>query len=126
MRYDKRSRNRARKIKRVRVIILFIITAVFVIGGSVIMAQKFAEGKQAVQAAEVVDEQNNSNSVDEQNNSNSNDQNKTTDKNVLSSNESKQPPENSYTEDVAFVEKYLSDQMKGKCQRVLMGKKSFI
>jgi peptidoglycan-N-acetylglucosamine deacetylase len=114
MRYDKRSRNRARKIKRARVTILFIITAVFVIVGSAIMAQKFAEGKQAVQAAEV---------VEEQNNSNSNDQNKTTDKNVLSSNQGKQSSENSYTEDVAFVEKYLSEQMKGKMPEGADGKK---
>ena len=114
MRYDKRSRDRARKIKRARVTILFIITAVFVIGGSIIMAQKFAEGKQAVQAAEV---------VDEQKNSNSNDQNKTTDKNVSSSNQSKQSSENGYTEDVAFVEKYLAEQMKGIMPEGADGKK---
>lgn len=112
MRYDKRSRNRERKIKRARVTILFIITATFVIVGSVIMAQKFTEGKQAVQAAEVVIDQ-----------GNSNDQSKTTDKNVLSSNTDKQSSENSYTEDVAFVEKYLSDQMKGKMPEGADGKK---
>lgn len=112
MRYDKRSRDRARKIKRARVTILFIITAGFVIVGSVIMAQKFAEGKQAVQAAEVVVEQNNSN-----------EQSKTTDKDVLSINPSKQSSENSYTEDVAFVEKYLSEQMKGQMPEGADGKK---
>lgn len=108
MRYDKRSRNRARKIKRARATILFIITAAFVIGGSAIMAQKFAESKQSVQAAEVVEGQNNSDS---------------TDKNVLSSNSSKSSSENGYTEDVSFIEKYLAAQMKGKMPEGVDGKK---
>ena len=108
MRYDKKSRNRARKIKRARTTILFIIVAAFVIGGSTIMAQKFAQSKQAVQAAEVVEAQNNSDSRD---------------KNVLSSNSSKPSSENGYTEDVAFVEKYLAAQMKGKMPEGVDGKK---
>lgn len=108
MRYDKKIRNREKKIKRARTTILFIITAAFVIGGSAIMAQKFAESKQAVQAAEVVEEQNNSDS---------------TDKNGLTSNSSKPSSENGYTEDVAFIEKYLAAQMKGKMPEGVDGKK---
>lgn len=114
MRYDKKSRNRARKIKRARATILFIITAAFVIGGSAIMAQKIAESKQSVQAAEV---------VNEQNNLDSNNQNKTNDKSVLNNNSSKQSSDNDYTEDVAFVEKYLGQQMKGQMPDGVDGKK---
>ena len=47
-RYNK---NKAKNIKRARTIILFIIIAVFVVGGSTLMAIKFSESKQAVQAA---------------------------------------------------------------------------
>ena len=114
MRYDnKRSRNRMRRNKRVRTTILFIITAAFVIGGSVIMALKFAEGKQqAVQAAEVVDQENNLN-----------EQSKTNDKSLLSSNSNKQSSDNGDVEDVAFVEKYLAEQMKGKMPEGADGKK---
>lgn len=107
MRYsNKKSRNRARKIKRIRTTILFIITAAFVICGGVIMAMKFSESKQAVQAAEVVDQ----NSKKESG--------KTTDKSVLSNN-----TDNSDTEDVAFVEKYLAQQMKGQMPEGADGKK---
>lgn len=109
---DKRSRNRAKKNKRVRATILFIITATFVICGSVIMAIKFSESKQAVQAAEVAGQEDNTN-----------DQTKITDKNVLSSNSNKQSPDNGYTEDVAFVEKYLAQQMKGQMPEGADGKK---
>lgn len=114
MRYDnKRSKNRMRRNKRARATILFIITAAFVIGGSAIMALKFAESKQqAVQAAEVVDQENNSNEPS-----------KTTDKNVLSSNSNKQSSDNGDIEDVAFVEKYLAEQMKGKMPEGADGKK---
>ena len=116
MRYDnKKSRNRMRRNKRARATILFIITAAFVIGGSAIMALKFAESKQqAVQAAEV---------VDAQSSSNSNEQSKTTDKNVLSGNSNKQSLDNGDTEDVAFVEKYLAQQMKGQMPEGADGKK---
>lgn len=115
MRYsNKKSRSREKKIKRARAIILFIITAAFVVGGSVIMAQKFAESKQAVQAAEV---------VDQESTSNLNEQNKTNDKSVLSSNSTKQSSDNSDIEDVAFVEKYLGQQMKGQMPEGADGKK---
>lgn len=109
---NKRSRNRARKNKRIRATILFIITAAFVICGSVIMAIKFSESKQAVQAAEVAGQENNTT-----------DQAKTTDKNLLSSNSNKQSSDNGDTEDVAFVEKYLAQQMKGQMPEGADGKK---
>jgi peptidoglycan/xylan/chitin deacetylase (PgdA/CDA1 family) len=113
MRYsNKRSRNKAKKIKRVRAILLFSITAAFVVCGSVIMALKFTESKQAVQAAEVVEQGNNSSN-----------ETKTTDKSVLSGNSNKQSSDNGYTEDVAFVEKYLAEQMKGKMPEGADGKK---
>jgi peptidoglycan/xylan/chitin deacetylase (PgdA/CDA1 family) len=78
------------------------------------MALKFTESKQAVQAAEV---------VEQGNNTNSNNETKTTDKNVLSSNSNKQSSDNGYTEDVAFVEKYLAQQMKGQMPEGADGKK---
>lgn len=109
---NKRSRNSAKKNKRVRATILFIITAAFVVCGSVMMAIKFSESKQAVQAAEVAEQENNTN-----------DQTKTTDKNVLSSNSNKQSLDDGYTEDVAFVEKYLAQQMKGQMPEGADGKK---
>ena len=109
---NKKSRSRTKKSKKVRATILFIITAAFVVFGSVIMAIKFAESKQSVQAAEVVDQE-----------KNSNEEAKTTDKNVLSSNSNKQSSDNGDTEDVAFVEKYLAQQMKGQMPEGADGKK---
>lgn len=111
MRYSNK-RSRVKKNKIARSTILFIITAAFVVCGSVIMAMKFAESKQAVQAAEVVEQE-----------ENTNEQAKTTDKNVLSSNSNKQSSDNEYTEDVAFVEKYLAQQMKGQMPEGADGKK---
>lgn len=110
MRYsNKKIRIRSRKNKRAKATILFIITAAFVIFGSIIMAIKFAESKQAVQVAEAFDK--------------ANEEIQTTDKNVLSSNSNKQSSDSRDTEDVAFVEKYLADQMKGKMPEGADGKK---
>ena len=53
MRNRRFNKNKEKNIKMAKVIVLFIITAVFVIGGSTLMALKFSESKQTVQAAEV-------------------------------------------------------------------------
>ena len=54
MRHNHRyNKNKVKNIKRARTMILFIIIAAFVVGGSTLMAIKLSEGKQAVQALEV-------------------------------------------------------------------------
>ncbi|WP_202127851.1 polysaccharide deacetylase family protein [Clostridium sp. C2-6-12] len=106
---NKKGRNRAKKIKKARVRVLFCILVAFMVCGSVIMAFKFAEGKKAVQTVQVVEQDD--------------DQINTTDKNPLSNNSSKQSSDNGYTEDVAFIEKYLAQQMKNQMPEGADGKK---
>ena len=64
-RYNK---NKVKNIKKARTIILFIIIAAFVVGGSTLMAVKFSESKQAVQALEVNKETNSESSGEDNKN----------------------------------------------------------
>jgi len=105
-RYNK---NKVKNIKNARTMILFIIIAAFVVGGSTLMAVKFSESKQAVQALEVNKETNSESSGgDNTNELNSN----------LSSLEN-----DPVADDIAFVEKYLNQQMKGQMPDGADGKK---
>lgn len=107
-RNDKRNKNRAKNIKRARVTILFIAVALFVIAGGAVMAQKFSNSRQAVQALDTNGQAN----ADNQENKSEKTDNATSTK------------ENSAeVEDVAFIEKYLAQQMKGQKPDGADGKK---
>ena len=108
-RYNK---NKEKNIKRARTTILFIIIAAFVVGGSTLMAVKFSESKQAVQALE----------VNKETNSESSDEDNTNNKNELNSNISSLEND-PVADDIAFVEKYLNQQMKGQMPDGADGKK---
>jgi len=107
-RYNK---DRTKNIKRARATILFIIIAVFVVGGSTLMAVKFSENK-TVQALDINKETNtetsNNGSGNKESNENSN----------ISSLEN-----DPVAEDVSFIEKYLNQQMKGQKPDGVDGKK---
>ena len=103
------NKNKAKNIKTTRTMILFIIIVAFVVGGSSLMAVKFSKDKQAVQALEVNKEvSSESSGEDNKNQSNSN----------LSLLEN-----DPAADDIAFVEKYLNQQMKGQMPDGADGKK---
>ncbi|WP_459480059.1 polysaccharide deacetylase family protein [Clostridium saccharoperbutylacetonicum] len=113
MKFDRRNNNKMKNIKRARTTILFIIVAIFVIVGSALAAQKFSASRQAVQALdEVKDDKNqkldSSSTKEDQNGSTETAPTKESDSGV---------------EDVAFVEKYLNQQMKGQKPDGADGKK---
>lgn len=98
MNYNQRyNKNKIKNIKRAKIIILFITIAAFVVGGSALLATKFSESKQAVQAQTLKTEQD----------SGGDDKNKE----IGSTYSSENDP---VADDVAFVEKYLDQQMKGQ------------
>ena len=99
-RYNK---DKGKNIKTARTMILFIIIAAFVVGSSTLMAIKFSESKQAVQALDV-NKETSSESKSENNTDNNNQSNSD-----LASAES-----DPVADDIAFVEKYLNQQMKGQ------------
>ena len=104
-RYNK---NKARNVKRAKTTILFIIIAIFVVGGSALMAVKFSESKQAVQAETLGT------------NKEGNDENSELDEETSNLNSLKNDPS---ADDVAFVEKYLDQQMRGQMPDGADGKK---
>lgn len=95
-RYNK---NKTKHIKRARTIILFIVIATFVVGGSVLLAAKFSESKQAVQAQTLGANQESSSGSDDKN------------EEASSTYSLENDP---VADDVTFVEKYLDQQMKGQ------------
>lgn len=105
-RYNK---NKIKNIKRARTMILFIIIAAFVVGGSTLMAVKFSESKQAVQALDNV-----SPKINSEVETGDKEENKAKDYSLEST---------SNVEDVAFVEKYLDQQMKKQMPDGADGKK---
>ena len=105
-RYNK---NKVKNIKKARTMILFIIIAAFVVGGSTLMAVKFSESKQAVQALE----------VNKEVNSESSGENNTNELNSNLSSLENDP----VADDITFVEKYLNQQMKGQMPDGADGKK---
>ena len=110
-RYNK---NKVKNAKRARTMILFIIVAAFVVGGSTLMAVKFSESKQAVQALDNTDPKINSEAETGDKVENNTEENKVKDYSVES---------DSNVEDVAFVEKYLDQQMKSQKPDGADGKK---
>ncbi|MDR3594493.1 polysaccharide deacetylase family protein [Clostridium sp.] len=101
------NKNGRKNIKKARSTILFIAVALFVIAGSALIAQKFSTNKQAVQAADnnsVKDSSQNSNDDQEADNS--------VDK-----------ESNSSVENVAYLEKYIEQQIKGQKPDGADGKK---
>lgn len=115
MRDNKRyNNNKLKSIKRARTTILFIIIALFVVAGSALIAQKFSTSRQAVQALDVTENKNSESSSLE----NKEVENKNETTNVASTTEI-----NPEVEDVAFLEKYLDQQMKGQKPDGADGKK---
>ena len=110
-RNDRNNRNGMKNIKRARITILFIAVALFVIVGSVLMAQKFSTNKQAVQAAD----NNSAQSQDKDSTQNSND-NQEIDSSV-------DKESNTNVENVAYLEKYIEQQIKGQMPDGADGKK---
>ena len=104
------NRDGMKNIKRARIIILFITVALFVIVGSVVMAQKFSTNKQVVQAA---DNSTQSKDKDSAENSKGNEE---TDNSV-------NEESNSSVENVAYLEKYIQQQMKAQKPDGADGKK---
>ncbi|MFT8350838.1 polysaccharide deacetylase family protein [Clostridium saccharoperbutylacetonicum] len=113
MKFDRRNNNKMKNIKRARTTILFIIVAIFVIVGSALAAQKFSSSRQAVQAFDEVRDDKN-----QKTDSSSNQEDKNSSTETSPTKES-----NSGVEDVAFVEKYLNQQMKGQKPDGADGKK---
>jgi len=109
------NKNQGKNIKMARSIILFIIVVVFVIGGSTLIAVKFSESKQAVQAVQATEVAPNINS-DANSKDNVNDKNGENIKVASSENDSA-------SEDAAYIEKYLEQQMKGQKPDGADGKK---
>ncbi len=99
------NRNKFKNIKRARTTILFIIIAIFVVIVSAVMAQRFSTNRQAVQALDANQDTNDTQNKDQ------------TTSNSLTT------ESNSEVEDVAFVEKYLDQQMKGQMPDGADGKK---
>jgi len=106
------NKNKTKNVKSARSIILFIIIAAFVVGSSTLMALKFSDSKQAVQALD----------INKETNSESSDEDSTNNKNESSSNLSSLEND-PVADDIAFVEKYLDQQMKGQMPDGADGKK---
>lgn len=108
--------NTIKYMKSSRSIILFIITAIFVVGSSALMAMKFSESKQAVQALEVNKEANQkiNSALSSEDNIDNNDESNI---NLYSL---KNDP---VADDIAFVEEYLGQQMRGEMPTGADGKK---
>jgi len=106
------NKNKVKNIKTARTMILFIVITVFVVGGSTLMAIKFSEGKQAVQALDV-NKEISSESSGEDNMNNKNELNSD-----LYSLEN-----DPVADDIVFVEKYLNQQMRGEMPDGADGKK---
>ncbi len=101
MKYNYRNnKNKLKNIKTIRTMILFIIIVAFVVGGSSLMAVKFSKDKQAVQALEVNKEASSESSGEDNKNQSK------SDFSFLENDPS--------ADDIAFVEKYLDQQMKGQ------------
>jgi len=114
-RYNK---NKSNNIKRARSTILFIIIVAFVVGGSALMATKFSlEKQQTVQALEVNKEiSSDSDGKDASLQANDKQKNEITDTKTSLGNDP-------VAEDVAFIEKYLDQQMRGQKPDGADGKK---
>jgi peptidoglycan/xylan/chitin deacetylase (PgdA/CDA1 family) len=103
MRDNMKYNNKYGKIKNIkgaRITILFIITAILVVTGSAVMAIKFSNNKQTVQALDSVQYINSSSDTK-------------VSQNEIAGNSALTTESNSEVEDVAFVEKYLEQQMQG-------------
>ncbi|OOM16006.1 polysaccharide deacetylase family protein [Clostridium saccharobutylicum] len=100
------NKNKSKNIKRKRIIISSIIAGLFVIIGGAVIAQKFSSSKQAVQAADNNSVQNQD--KDSSQNSNDNSVDKESDNSV---------------ENVAYLEKYIEQQIKGQKPDGADGKK---
>ena len=98
---NRHNKEQEKNIKLARATILFIITVVFVTGGSALMALKFSESKKAVQATEF------NPNINSDANGNTNNKNEENSKVNLLENDSA-------AEDAAYVEKYLEQQMNGQ------------
>ena len=109
-RYNK---EQEKNIKLARATILVIITVVFVIGASALMALKFSEGKKTVQAVQATEVDPNINSNANGNTNNKNGENSKV--NLLENDPA--------AEDAAYVEKYLEQQIKGQKPDGADGKK---
>lgn len=96
-----RYRYKRTKKKKMQNSILFIVIVAFVIGGSALMAVKFSEGKETVQALE----------FNKQGDSNETEIKITT------------LEDDPIADDIAFVEQYLNQQMKGELPTGADGKK---
>jgi flagellar basal body-associated protein FliL len=94
------NKNGRKNIKKARSTILFIVVALFVIAGSALIAQKFSTNKQAVQAAD-------NNPVQSQDKDSS--QNSNYDQEADNSVDKES---NSSVENVAYLEKYIEQQIK--------------
>lgn len=100
------NKNSRKNIKKLRITILFITIALFVIVGSAVIAHKFSINEKEVQAADNSQEKS-------QNADSSKDGNDT----------SIDKESNSSTEDVAYLEKYIEQQIKGQMPDGADGKK---
>ncbi|EHI97389.1 polysaccharide deacetylase [Clostridium sp. DL-VIII] len=107
---NKQNNNKIKNIRNARITILFILAAILVVVVSAVMAVKFSTSKQAVQALDAnLDTNLDSNTKDNQT--------------EIASNTAPTTESNSEVEDVAFVEKYLQQQMKGQKPDGADGKK---
>jgi peptidoglycan/xylan/chitin deacetylase (PgdA/CDA1 family) len=104
------NRDGMKNIKRARIIILFIAVALFVSVGSVVMVQKFSTNKQVVQAAD------NSTQIKNKDSAENSQGNEETDNSV-------NEESNSSVENVAYLEKYIQQQMKAQKPDGADGKK---
>ncbi|NMF06427.1 polysaccharide deacetylase family protein [Clostridium beijerinckii] len=100
-RYNKSNDN---NIKKARIIILFMTIVFFIVGGSSLIAAKFSQNRQEVQALDDTKQSGDSNEKKDNRDS----------LNVES---------NSEVEDSSFIEKYLNQQMKGQKPDGADGKK---
>ncbi|WP_297422624.1 polysaccharide deacetylase family protein [Clostridium sp.] len=110
MRHSNR-RKQNKNIKRARVTVLFIVVAIIVVMGSAIIAQKFSASRQSVQALD-----NNANQDKNQDSNGSEVKSEVPSKDLSKESSSE-------VEDVAFVEHYLNQQMKGQKPDGADGKK---
>ncbi len=110
MKLNRYNKNKMKNIKNARTTILFIAIALFVVGGSALIVQKFSASRQTVQALGVNQDANSESSNQEN-------------KDQSTSDASLNKESNSEAEDVAFVEKYLNQQMKGQKPDGADGKK---
>lgn len=101
-------------VKKARITIIFIIIGILVIVGGALTALRFSVNRQTVQALDA--SENNASSGQDSNKDNSTDKSQTASASVNTES-------NSEVEDVAFVEKYLTQQMKGEKPDGADGKK---